>query len=159
MDLRGIGETETGHQKRDYGYGRFGRDVQEIFLAYLLGKSFVGLRVEDVFSWTRVLREFAPAGAPPRELHLVAIGEAAIPALHAAALAPDAFRTVQLRHMIRSWEEIVKAPDTLDQAVNVVHGALRHYDLPDLVNLAGENKVTQPEPADVMGGTARGFSQ
>ena len=150
-ELRGIGETETGHDKRDYGYGRFGRDNQEIFLAYLMGMSFVGMRTEDVATWTRFLKDFAPAGAKPAELHLTAVGEAAIPALHAAALAPDAFRSVTLRRMIPSWEAIVRATETFDQAVNVVHGALQHYDLPDLVSLAGAGKVTQQEPADAMG--------
>ncbi|MCX6910082.1 MAG: hypothetical protein NTY01_18845 [Verrucomicrobia bacterium] len=149
-ELRGIGETETGHDKRDYGYGRFGRDNQEIFLAYLMGKSFVGMRTEDVATWARFLKDFAPVGAKPTELHLTAIGEAAIPALHAAAFAPDAFRTVTLRRMLPSWEAIVRATETFDQAVNIVHGALRHYDLPDLVELAGAAKVTRPEPADVM---------
>jgi hypothetical protein len=150
-ELRGIGETETGHDKRDYGYGRFGRDNQEIVLAYLMGKSFVGMRTEDVAAWTHFLKEFAPAGAKPAEIHLSAIGEAAIPALHAAALAPDAFRTVTLRRMIPSWEAIVRTPETFDQAVNVVHSALKYYDLPDLVALAGAGKVIQQEPADAMG--------
>ncbi len=150
-ELRGIGETETGHDKTEFGKGRFGRDSLEIFTAYLMGKSFVGMRTEDVLTWTRFLKDFAPAGTKPAELHLVAIGEAAIPALHAAALAPDNFRAVTLRRMIPSWEEIVRATETLDQAVNVVHGALQHYDLPDLVKLADSAKVSQQEPADVMG--------
>lgn len=149
-ELRGIGETETGRGRRDYGYGRFGPDNREIFLAYLMGRSFVGMRVADVFSWTEVLRGLQKAAAP-RELDLVAVGEAAIPALHASALAPDAFRTVTLRRMIPSWEAIVRATETFDQAVNIVHSALRHYDLPDLVVLAGKGKVAQQEPADVMG--------
>jgi hypothetical protein len=98
--------------------------------------------------WTRVLGSFKPT-----ELHVVAIGEAAIPALHAAALAPDAFRAVTLHRMIPSWEKVVRATETFDQAINVVHGALKHYDLPDLVELAGANKVTQQEPVDVVGQT------
>lgn len=31
-ELRGIGETETGHDKRDYGNGVFGRDVMGVHL-------------------------------------------------------------------------------------------------------------------------------
>jgi len=139
-ELRGIGETETGHDKTDYGSGRFGRDSQEVFLAYLMGKSFTGMRAEDALAWTRFLKTFQPAGSPPSQLHLVAIGEAAIPALHAAALG-DEFRTVTLRQMLPSWEAIVRTPETFNQAVNIVHGALRHYDLPDLVKLAGPERV------------------
>jgi hypothetical protein len=150
-ELRGIGETETGHDKVDFGRGRFGRDNLEIFLAYLIGKSYVGMRTEDVQSWTRVLRDWAPAGRKPTEIHLVAIGEAAIPALHAAALEHDVYRTVTLRRMLPSWEHVVQASETFDQWVNVVHGALQHYDLPDLIELAGSGKVKLVDPADVMG--------
>ena len=56
-ELSGIGETETGHDKRDYGRGRFGRDCQEITLAYLIGRSkeaFVRLGEEE-----RVLRDLS----------------------------------------------------------------------------------------------------
>jgi dienelactone hydrolase len=150
-ELRGIGETETGHDRRDYGYGRFGRDNQEIFLAYLIGKSFVGLRVDDVRRWTQVLQGGLLTGRAPAELHLVGVGEAAIPALHAAALQEADFRSLTLRKMIASWESVAAASETFDQVVNVVHGALKHYDLPDLVGLVGREKVTLADPVDVMG--------
>jgi hypothetical protein len=150
-ELRGIGETETGHDKRDYGRGRFGRDVQEIFLAYLIGRSYVGMRTDDVMSWAQFLARYKTTPDRPTELHLVAIGEAAIPALHAAALDPERFASVRLRNMISSWVEVVRTPENLNQAANVVHGALKHYDLPDLIDLAGANKVLVEEPVDVLG--------
>jgi hypothetical protein len=72
--------------------------------------------------------------------------------LHAAALNPDQFSTVTLRRMIPSWTAVVKNPESSNQLVNVVHGALRHYDLPDLIKLAGgEKKVKVEEPVDVLG--------
>jgi dienelactone hydrolase len=154
-ELRGIGETETGHGRRDYGYGRFGRDNQEIFLAYLLGRSLVGMRVDDVRAWTRYFASGELSGGAPPELHLTAIGEAAIPALHAAALEGNAYQRVTLRRMVPSWEAVVAARETFDQMVNTVHGALRHYDLPDLVELAGRDKVEIAEPVDPMGRTLR----
>lgn len=150
-ELRGIGETETGHHKRDYGYGRFGRDNQEIFLAYLIGKSFVGMRADDVQAWTRFLKSGSLTGTAPTEVHLTAVGEAAIPALHAAALDGADYRSVTLRQMIPSWESVVTATETFDQAVNVVHGALKHYDLADLVDVVGREKVAIEDPVDVMG--------
>jgi hypothetical protein len=150
-ELRGIGETETGHDKRDYGRGRFGRDVQEIFLAYLIGRSYVGMRTDDVRSWAQFLAGYKTTPDRPTELHLVAIGEAAIPALHAAALDAERFASVRLRNMISSWVEVVRTPENLNQAANVVHGALKHYDLPDLIEMAGANKVRVEEPLDVIG--------
>jgi dienelactone hydrolase len=140
-ELRGIGETETSKGRREFGLGRFGPDNLEILTAYLVGRSYVGLRTEDVEAWTRFLKEFRPAGTKPAGLHLVAIGEAAIPALHAAALQGDDFRTVKLRGMINSWEDVVRATENYNQMVNTVHGALRHYDLPDLIQLVGAERT------------------
>ena len=54
--------------------------------------------------------------------------------------------------MIPSWEAIVRATETFDQAVNVVHGALKHYDLPDLMELAGAQRVRIAQPVNPMGG-------
>ncbi|MBL9211655.1 MAG: hypothetical protein JNL92_14380, partial [Opitutaceae bacterium] len=126
----------------------------EIFLAYLIGQSFVGLRADDVRRWTQVLQSASLTGRAPTEIDLVAVGEAAIPALHAAALQDADFRTVTLRRMIASWEAVAGARETFDQVVNVVHGALKHYDLPDLVGLVGRERVTLAEPVDVMGRSA-----
>lgn len=53
--------------------------------------------------------------------------------------------------MIRSWSEVVSTPKSLNQAVNTVHGALKFYDLPDLVHLAGASRVSLEDPVDVMG--------
>ena len=150
-ELRGIGETETGHDKRDYGSGYFGRDNQEIFLAYLIGKSYVGMRADDVQRWTRFLNSGSLTGTAPTELHLAAVGEAAISALHAAVLAGGDYRSVTLRRMIPSWETVAAAPESFDQIVNVVHAGLKHYDLPDLVGVIGKDKVTIESPVDAMG--------
>jgi len=146
-ELRGIGETETGHDKRDYGRGRFGRDVQEVFLAYLLGRSYVGMRTGDVIAWA----DYLAASKTPGKTHLIGIGEAAIPALHAAALDPDRWNSVKLKQMITSWTEIVSSPESLNQVVNIAHGALQHYDLPDLIKMIDPDKVIVKDPADVMG--------
>ena len=148
-ELRGIGETETGKGRKAFGAGRFGPDNLEILTAYLMGKSFVGMRTDDVTAWTAFLK------TRNAEVHLHAIGEAAIPALHGAALSSEAFATVTLRKMISAWEPLVGAVETFDQSVSMVHGALRHYDLPDLVEMAGRDRVTIEDPVDGMGKLAR----
>lgn len=149
-ELSGIGETETGHDKRDYGRGRFGRDIQEIYLAYLMGRSFVGMRTTDVFRWSDFISQYGSEGKP-RPIQLIATGEAAIPALHATALESSRFESVSLHRMIRSWADIVAAPMSQDQLVNTVHGALHHYDLPNLAELAGNGRVKIEEPVDAIG--------
>jgi dienelactone hydrolase len=144
-ELRGIGETETGLRKKGFGAGKFGRDNLETLTAYLMGKSYVGMRTADVQSWLRFLKTKAA------DVQLIATGEAAIPALHAAALDHEAFSSVTLRQMIPSWQSLMEADETFDQLVNTVHGALKHYDLPELIEMAGRQRVTITEPVNGMG--------
>ncbi len=136
-ELSGIGLTDVPADKRTWAYGRFGLDNQEILTAYLMGDSFVRMRVDDALSWARYLGR--------AEYDLIGVGEAAIPALHAAALAPERVRRVKLQRMIGSWTDVVRAPEHYDQLVNAVHGVLRHYDLPDLVTLTGAEVVDSAE--------------
>lgn len=143
LELRGIGETQTGFRRKAFGAGRFGRDNLEILTAYLIGKSYTGMRTADLEAWVAALGI--------EKASLVALGEAAIPALHVAALQPERFSQVTLRGMIPSWESLVGSPETRDQTVNLVHGVLRRYDLPDLFALAGQDKVKVEAPVDGMG--------
>ena len=48
--------------------------------------------------------------------------------------------------MIRSWTEVVSEPENYNQLVNAVHGVLRHYVLPDLVELT---MAEVSDPVDV----------
>jgi dienelactone hydrolase len=144
VDLPGIGETRSGAGSR----APLG-DWKNTFLAYLLGKSLVGMRAENVLVCARYLAEYL-TDVNPREVHVVAVGECAVPVLHAAALQPQRFASVRLRKALISWEDVVRTPEPSNQLVNTVHGALEFYDLPDLVALAGE-KVTMEEPVDARG--------
>ena len=108
------------------------------------------MRTDDVFRWSEFLQRYQ-SKEKPRPIRLIATGEAAVPALHAAALDPSRFESVRLQRMIRSWADVVAAPISHDQLVNAVHGALRHYDLPDLGELVGGEKISIEEPVDLLG--------
>ncbi len=136
-ELSGIGLTDVPRDRRTWGYGRFGLDNQEIFTAYLMGDSFVRIRTTDALSW---MRHFDDA-----RFEVIGIGEAAIPALHAAALTPVQVQRVRVEKMIRSWAEVVSELEHYNQLVNAVHGVLGHYDLPELVELT---KADVSEPVD-----------
>ncbi len=144
-ELRGIGETQTGARRRVWGAGQFGPDNLEIFTAYLMGKSYIGMRTDDALQWAAFLR------TKTETIDMIANGEAAIPALHAAALTPEPFQSVTLRRMIPSWQLLTEEGESFNQTVNMVHGVLRHYDLPDLVELVGKERVRIEEPVDGMG--------
>lgn len=145
IDLSGIGETR--HSK---SAGQLG-DWKNFYMAYLLGKSYVGLRAEDILIAARYATAKNGSGKRAARLRLVAIGEAAIPALHAAAVEPGLFDRVKLQRMIPSWSRIVADPAPVNQLVNTVHGALEVYDLPDLIRLAGRESVTVEQSVDAQG--------
>jgi hypothetical protein len=108
-------------------------------------------RIEERLASFESLRSRSDCTRCQKAVELVAIGEAAIPALHAVALHPDRFQKVDLRGMIHSWADVVKAADSENQAVNVVHGALKHYNLPDLIEFIGRDKVQLEQPVDALG--------
>ena len=134
VDLSGIGET------RGAGSNKLLGDWKNFYMAYLLGESLVGRRAEETLM---IARQVANARRKSfRRVHLTAVGETAIPALHAASLEPSLFASVTLRHAIRTWSDVVRAKEPKEQLLNTVHGALEFYDLPDLVKLVGVKKVT-----------------
>ena len=116
VDLRGIGETRTTDR--------------DVIIAYLLGRSLVGMRAEDVLIAARVLSEWE-SGGEPSEVHLVATGVAETPAIHAAALESKLFASLKVSGDTPSWSDVVHDP-LKGRMSGTVHGALTIYDLPDL---------------------------
>jgi hypothetical protein len=133
VDLRGTGET--GNAKPDATLG----DWKSFYLAYLLGQSMVGLHTEDIIAAGRFVANYKTK--TPRKVHLVAVGRHTVPALHAAALAPDLFETVTLKQSLKAWSPIVQQPVPAGMLTTTVHGALKVYDLPDLAGTIGPEKL------------------
>lgn len=149
VDLRGLGETLS--DGRDYGVKKYlGPDWEPMTYAYLLGTSYLAMRSEDVIVCARLLGRRA-GGHSPRKVHLVAVGGVVPPALHAAALEPELFDTITLRGGLASWRDVVRTPLAMNQYANVVHGALRVYDLPDLLAALPAEKVAVLKPVDALG--------
>jgi cephalosporin-C deacetylase-like acetyl esterase len=147
VDLRGIGETQ---QSGDSPYAKYlGPEWTDGFLAYLLGKSYLTMRAEDVLVCARFLAGYE-AGEKPNRVHLRSWGRVGPPALHAAALEPQLFASVTLHNCLESWTRVVQTPLSRNQFINVVHGALRTYDLPDLLATLPKEKVTWSDPLDAL---------
>ena len=139
VDLGGQGETSSGQPDALL------TDWKTYYLAYLLGESIVGLRVDDTIAAANFVAYYEKDRAKPRPVHLVATGQSAIVALHAAALRPDLFSSVTLKRMPESWSSIVEESSPTGQLDSAIHGVLRSYDLPDLMKLAGKDKVRAEE--------------
>lgn len=135
VDLRGLGETR---QPKAVLYSDlFGTYGKELLHAYLLGTSYVAMRAEDVIACARAAAEVAEL-PPGGRVDLLATDEAAVPALHAAALEPELFGEVTLARALDSWTDVVLTRIPRNPLVDAVHGVLRVYDLPDLRALVGD---------------------
>jgi cephalosporin-C deacetylase-like acetyl esterase len=143
VDVRGIGEIQQ--DKQGQVSGATGPDWKDVFTAYLLGRSYVGMRAEDMLVCARFLQE-----QQEEPVELFAVGNVSIPALHAAALEPDLFSLVKLKGMLSSWSNVIELGRSYNQQVNTVHGALTTYDLPNLAATLGEKLVIK-EPLDALG--------
>jgi hypothetical protein len=152
VDLRSNGQTQTTTPHM------FGPEYQDGQIAYELGRSIVGMQAEDALVCGRYAAERV-AGGQPDAVELVAIGNIGIPALHAAALEPAMFRGVRIRGMIPSWASIVhKQKCSPALMASIIHGALRHFDLPNLETVLGK-KLTIEQPQADAGSAPREPSQ
>ena len=147
VDLRGMGETASGKSSTRGIAHYIGPQWKEFYLAYLLGTSFLAMRTEDILVSARFLTDYETAGKPNR-VHLIGVGRVGPPALHAAALEPELLASLSLRGGVGSWAAVLREPMAVNQFENVVHGALKTYDLPDLVATIPATKVSIAEPLD-----------
>ena len=143
VDVRGTGET----LQTDPAYAaEFGPNLNEAVTAYLLGRSYVAMRAEDILVCARAAAALTPTNA----VDLVAFGSLGVPALHAAALEPQLFSSVRIVRSLGSWTNVIDSRTHRGQFINAVHGALEVYDLPDLAAMLG-GKVKIEEPLDARG--------
>lgn len=137
VDLRGLGETQPAGKE-----GRLGREWKDVFQAYMLGTSYLAKRTEDILVCARFLASYE-AARKPQKVHVVSIGLTGPPALHAVALERQLFASLTLRDGVGSWSEVVRTPLASNQLINIIPGALRCYDLPDLLATLPKTSVTR----------------
>jgi dienelactone hydrolase len=143
VDLRGCGETACHSEIKKYDEC-FGDGWDAYYRAYMLGRSYIGMRAEDALACARWLAA-GPDGAA-RQVHVVAIGDMGLPALHAAALEPDLFASVHVENALSSWEDLVRRPFAKKCFMFTINGALSVYDIPDLAALAPAGKIEIENP-------------
>jgi len=152
VDLSSLGETEPGGKTSYAQY--LGSEWQDSSLAYMLGTSYLTQRAEEILACREAAARYESAGRPA-EVHLVSLGLTCPPALHAAALEPERFASLTMADAMLSWAAVVRKPLAAGEYVNVVHGALRAYDLSDLltaippqvkVTVLSQRSPTEPPP-------------
>ena len=123
-DLACTGETGG---KRHTFYGNKNADEGPSVMLYLLGKSMVGVRAEELIALADSLKR-----RTGKRVEMVPHGRPCIPAAHAYAARRDLFCGVQCLIAPESWAESVRKSSVVPYA-NVVNGALIDYDWTDLV--------------------------
>lgn len=118
-------------------------------MAYLLEKSFVGMWTEDVLAAARWLRTYETSGETRNRIRVLGVGHAGPAVLHAAALERELFSQVELRQTLDSWSSVVCDRQGCGaMLLNIVHSALKVYDMPDLRRVIGEKRLTVIDPRD-----------
>ena len=123
-DLACVGET--GGMRHSF-YGMKNADEGPAVMLYLLGRSMVGVRAEEIIALADALKR-----RTGRSVALVPHGRPCISAAHAYAVRRDLFTGVECLRSPEGWAESVKKSSVVPYA-NVVNGALLDYDWKDLL--------------------------
>ncbi|MDD3585920.1 MAG: acetylxylan esterase [Thermoguttaceae bacterium] len=130
VDLRGTGETRPVKHTYHYDQAFFGVEGYEFSLAFLLGKSFIGMRAEDLVETAVYLK----GKYPDSPLSLYARENMRLVALHVAVAEQSLFDMIRFEKpetIPRFRDYVTNAPGPVP-AVNLVHGVLKYYDTDDL---------------------------
>jgi hypothetical protein len=121
-----IGTGEIGQMRHRF-YNMKNPDEEIAVLYYMLGRSLVAERAEELLAVAAFLKEkFREAP------HVVAGGRVAVAAAHAYGAAHGLVASVETVDAPASWTEVVQKSLAYPYAVSV-HGALCHYDWTDLL--------------------------
>lgn len=130
-DLRGMGETADGWQ---YNLSKYWNSEYRLDgVAFHMGRPMVGQRVTDVLT----LLDFCAKEELLRghKVRVVADGACAVAVTHAAVL-DDRISSASLTNTLKTWRSYIDNPLRRNMMANVVPGALRYYDIPDLLRLS-----------------------
>jgi cephalosporin-C deacetylase-like acetyl esterase len=151
IDARGFGETQFKAEKASAQLDSWFGDADSISSALLLGKSMVGMRALDI---TRAL-DFLSSRTDLRitETKGLSYGFASVPMLFAAAF-DGRLKSIELNGMLVSYKSVIDTRLHRRAYESIVPGAIRHFDLPDLVAAVGPKRVTVIDPVDALGDPA-----
>jgi hypothetical protein len=112
--------------------------------AELVGKTLLGLRVDDVIAALNFLQ--GSTTGDPDQITAQASGHLGLVLLHAAVLDPR-LKHIRIDHTLESYKSLLEAPMPIDAPEDILPGVLLHYDIPDLIGSLGSRvTVTDPLP-------------
>ena len=115
--------------------------------AALVGKTLVGLRVDDVIRATDYLAQRRDVDAA--RISAAGSGHMGLVLMHAGVL--DArLKHIRVDHVLESYRSLLEAPLPIGAPEDVIPGVLRRYDIPDLAHVLGARLTER----DALAGTA-----
>jgi len=148
IDARGFGETQVNSEAASEEFNHYFGDFRDAMTALLVGKTMVGMRALDI---TRAVDLLAARPDVDRN-RIYAYGKkgGAVPALYAAVL-DGRIRKAVLDGILSSYDSVVENKIHRQVLEIVVPGALKFYDLPDLVATLAPRKVSIVSGTDPLG--------
>jgi cephalosporin-C deacetylase-like acetyl esterase len=112
--------------------------------AELVGKTLLGLRVDDVIAAVNFMQ--GSTTGDPNQITAQASGHLGLVLLHAAALDPR-LKHITIDHTLESYASLLQVPMPIDAPEDILPGVLSHYDIPDLIKALGPRAIiTNPLP-------------
>jgi cephalosporin-C deacetylase-like acetyl esterase len=148
LDVRGFGETGAKTDNKGSDWPRYFGDFDRVMTALLLGKPLVSMRAEDVARAIDLLA--ARSDVDPQAISAIGRGAGALPVLYAAAFDPR-IKKVALDRMFASYESVVRRRLHRGVFDGIVQGALRRYDIADVVGWLAPRPVWIADALDPMG--------
>ncbi len=148
IDARGFGETQVKPDVNSKEFDHYFGDFRDAMTALLVGKTMVGMRALDITRGVDLLS--AREGIDRDKIYAYGKKGGSVPALYAAVL-DRRIRKVVLEDMLSSYDSVVENKIHRQVFESVVPGALKFYDLPDLVATLAPRKVSIVSGVDPVG--------
>jgi cephalosporin-C deacetylase-like acetyl esterase len=112
--------------------------------AELVGKTLLGLRVDDVIAAVNFMQ--GSTTGDPNQISAQASGHLGLVLLHAAVL-DSRLKHITLDHSLESYKSLLDAPMPINAPEDILPGVLLRYDVPDLIRVLGSRAtITNPLP-------------
>jgi cephalosporin-C deacetylase-like acetyl esterase len=149
LDVRGCGETHPPQNPDEANdtYRYFG-GYDNAMRAFLVGKTLVGMRSEDI--WRGVDLLSTRPEVDTARIYGFGVGGGALTLLHEAVF-DDRIKELTLDDMLVSYESVVTHRLHANMYEGIVPGALKAYDLSDLVAAVAPRPVWIVDAVDPLG--------
>jgi cephalosporin-C deacetylase-like acetyl esterase len=148
IDVRGNGETRVTETQQNTDFRPHFGDFDSAMTALLIDRPLVGMRARDVSRGVDLLS--ARPEVDPARIHGFGKEAGGVPLLYAAVL-DERIRKVGLEGMLMSYQSIVSRSIHRQVFEDVVPGALKFYDFPDLVASLAPRSVWIVNAVDPLG--------